>query len=601
MNCLPATRQSKATHPRVGLKPLAAVSTLVATLLMLPSSPVWALALGRVTVQSVLGEPLRAEIDLPEITPEEAASLTVALAAPAIYRAAGMEFPAALGKIRVNLRQPADKRPYLQIGNDVPVNAPFIDLMVEARWTTGRLIRDYTLLLAPPTPTTERHSPAPNLAQLSATPSEPAVVPMMPVPTEEKKAPTPVKVKTLEPVTAPQDRTVTVKPGDTASKIASAHKLAHVSLDQMLVAMLRNNPQAFIQDNINWIKRDSRLQLPTEEQVLSTSAEQAQEIISAQSRDFNDFRKNLASNAVKVESASADRGDQGRVQTKVLENQQTTSVPDRLTLSRDPDSESKALDAIAKKQQKSEDDQRAAEIRKNIETLEKVNSQASAGGTSSATTSSAAQAQGSSASADQATLPAAPAITAPAATPSTTAKASPTPETSGTLEAILASPMVIPAAGLLLALLGAFGFYKNRQQKAPISPYLTENIDSTEPSLAAVADASSEEHLEEGASLENDNQKLDLQAMPGLDLDLELRPHSEQNTAGTLTPDLGDLESEAAVLDGEAPEKRAEPTNFDFSSVSLELDLPANEDPPTVQGGPTVESAGPADPATSKT
>jgi pilus assembly protein FimV len=564
---------------------------------MLPSSPVRALALGRVTVQSVLGEPLRAEIDLPEITPEEAASLTVELAGPALYRAAGMEFPGALGKIRINLRQPADKRPYLQIGNDVTVNAPFVDLMVEARWTTGRLIRDYTLLLAPPTTTTERPGPTPNLAQLAATPGEPAAAATIPAPAEEKKAPIPVKAKAPEPVTAPQDRTVTVKPGDTASKLAGAHKPSQVSLDQMLVALLRSNPQAFIQENINWIKSGSKLRLPTEDQVLSTSAEQAQEIISAQSRDFNDYRKSLASNAVKVESASADRRVQGQVQTKVLENQQTTSVADRLTLSSDPGSDSKALDAVAKKQQRSEDDQRATAIRKNIETLEKLNSQASAGGAGSTATSSAAPIQGSNASADPATLPAARAITAPAATPSTTAQALPTPATSGALEAFLASPMVVPAAGLLLALLGAFGVYKNRQQKASNSPHLTEKIDSTEPSLAAVAEASSEEHLHEEASSENDNLKPDLQAMPGLDLDLELQPHSEQNTAVTLTPDLGDLESEASAWADEATEKQVEPTTFDFSSVSLDLDLPANEEQPTAEGSPT---SGPADLATSK-
>ena len=41
-----------------------------------------ALSLGRITVQSALGEPLRAEIDVPDINAEEAASLKASIALP---------------------------------------------------------------------------------------------------------------------------------------------------------------------------------------------------------------------------------------------------------------------------------------------------------------------------------------------------------------------------------------------------------------------------------------------------------------------------------------------------------------------------------------
>ena len=51
-----------------------------------------ALALGRITVQSALGEPLRAEIDLPQITPAEADSLRATTATPEVFRAQGMEY-----------------------------------------------------------------------------------------------------------------------------------------------------------------------------------------------------------------------------------------------------------------------------------------------------------------------------------------------------------------------------------------------------------------------------------------------------------------------------------------------------------------------------
>ena len=60
-------------------------------------TPSWALGLGRINVQSGLGEALRAEIEVTSITPEESASLRLRVASPEAYRAAGIEYNAALG------------------------------------------------------------------------------------------------------------------------------------------------------------------------------------------------------------------------------------------------------------------------------------------------------------------------------------------------------------------------------------------------------------------------------------------------------------------------------------------------------------------------
>src|SRR5688500_5711439 len=73
-----------------------AVALAAASLLSLSSPPAQALALGRVTVQSALGEPLRVDIDIPEITPDEVATLRTTVASPDAFRAAGMEYSPAL-------------------------------------------------------------------------------------------------------------------------------------------------------------------------------------------------------------------------------------------------------------------------------------------------------------------------------------------------------------------------------------------------------------------------------------------------------------------------------------------------------------------------
>jgi pilus assembly protein FimV len=87
---------------------------------------------------------------------------------------------------------------------------------------------------------------------------------------------------------------VTVRAGDTAGRIASANKPSSVSLEQMLVAMLRGNPQAFIDGNINRIKAGAIVDLPDAQAAGEVAADEAKQIIVAQSKDFDAFRRRLA-------------------------------------------------------------------------------------------------------------------------------------------------------------------------------------------------------------------------------------------------------------------------------------------------------------------
>ena len=120
----------------------------------------WALGLGRMAVQSALGENLRAEIDITSITPEEAASLRVRVAPPEAYRAAGVDYGAVLPGTVITLANRADGRPYLRVASDRVVQEPFVDVILELTWASGRLVREYTMLLDPPS-TRTAVTPAP--------------------------------------------------------------------------------------------------------------------------------------------------------------------------------------------------------------------------------------------------------------------------------------------------------------------------------------------------------------------------------------------------------------------------------------------------------
>jgi pilus assembly protein FimV len=471
-----------------------------------------ALALGRIVVQSALGEPLKAEIDVPDINPEEAASLRVGLASSEAFRAAGMDFNPALSNLQISLQRRANGSAYLQLSSARPVNEPFVDIIVEANWASGRMVRDYTLLLDPP----NLRAAAPVLPLPAATsalpepavqvPVAPASAPVAPPPAAPLAAPAPA-VRPQAPVMAPAPvaaveaprAPVVVRAGDTAGRIAAANRSSNVSLDQMLVALLRANPSAFISGNVNLIKAGAVLELPSESDASGVSAQEARRIIVAQSRDFNEYRRRLAETIPTASVAAADREASGRIQTEVEEQKSAAAVQDKLTLSKGiSDAQVAAADKIAQERRAQESSTRVAELSKNIEDLAKL------GASTAPVAPSASGAPAPEPVIPTLTVPAAPLATPPVApaaetnlppdadtppatdatsteaapitpvapvTPVAPAAVKPTPapapppEEPSLMDSLLDNPLVLPAAGGLLALLAGFAFIRFRRRK----------------------------------------------------------------------------------------------------------------------------------------
>jgi len=112
-----------------------ALATVV--LLGVWASDAAALALGRVNVQSALGEPLRADIEIVDINADEAASLRTTLASPEAFRAAGLEYNSALTGIEITLKRHPDGRYFLQLSSERAMNDPFVDLILEPSGPPG--------------------------------------------------------------------------------------------------------------------------------------------------------------------------------------------------------------------------------------------------------------------------------------------------------------------------------------------------------------------------------------------------------------------------------------------------------------------------------
>lgn len=351
--------------------------------------PVVALDLGRLQILSGIGEPLRAEIEIAQATAQELSSLRAQVASPKSFSQAGMEFnPGLSGLISTVVTQPNGKS-FIQLNGLAPIKENFVDLILETQWSSGQLVKNYALLLnaiqdraattkpselaSKPvpsglSPTPESPAPLTSLASTSVvsrefkplsvevnsqgvpvyrfapTQNEPetsikpveAVSPPIPVAVQAAPAVTEVasvsKAPTPEPVSTDPTR-VQVKSGDTASRLAMRHLGPNVSLDQMLLALLKANPHAFIQGNVNLIKAGAILKIPSSEDAVQIPQAEARQTVVAQSKEFAKYARGLAERPLLVTSKNS-REMQGKVVPDIVPSDSNSPQQDKLTLSK---------------------------------------------------------------------------------------------------------------------------------------------------------------------------------------------------------------------------------------------------------------------------
>src|SRR4030095_10148768 len=172
----------------------------------------------------MLGQPLSAKIELLPGSKEELDSLVAKVADPALYRQNILQYQSVLSRARITVERGPGGDTYLRVSSPALVNEPFLDLMVEVNWSTGRVVRDYTFLLDPPG------------AQADVAQIDP-VTPPRAESAAPRTQPSGAVVAPLAAAPRGEGDTYTVKRGDTLSKIAKEYKPEKVTLDQMLVAL----------------------------------------------------------------------------------------------------------------------------------------------------------------------------------------------------------------------------------------------------------------------------------------------------------------------------------------------------------------------------
>jgi pilus assembly protein FimV len=273
-----------------------------------------AAGLGTITSSSKLGEPLNAEIELLAVTPAELTSIQAALASEQVYQDQMLEKPAAYPFIKIEVSNNTKGQPVLKLSSTQPITEAFLDMLIQVDWPTGRLVKEYTLLLDPPgfnsnyaaeaaaTPLAKQSSVQPaqetesRQADTATAKSQPAAKPAA-----KKAAP-----KAPVPENTSEAQTLTTERGDTLYAIARQMKPDNVSMDQMLTALYQSNQDAFDGKNMNRLKVGKIIRLPDQAALERLGRKQAQQVVAEHTANWLAYKNTLGK--VVKESAPVQTG-----------------------------------------------------------------------------------------------------------------------------------------------------------------------------------------------------------------------------------------------------------------------------------------------------
>ncbi len=501
---------------------------------------VCATGLGGINVSSNLGQPLKAEIELVSVDKSDKSSISAKLASADAFKNAGIDYPYSLPKLKFEVVNRDSGEPYIRVTSAQAINEPFVTLLVEVTWSSGKLLREYTFLLDPvdfkvQEPQAEVVKPIEPVVQVPAavptvseapapvsaapeTPITPAVGEAVPAAQEpvpqaapseqpaaaaaplEEKAATPAEemAPAAEQEAAPaaaeapgaaaaaeeeevpevagEENPFMIVRGDTLSAIALNVKPADVSLERMLVAMYRANPDLFVAKNMNRLKTGKIIRIPDATELEAVQQDEAVKVVRAHVADWNAYRQQLAAmhaepagqearqeTSGKVTAAIAEKTTAGKEAPKEVLKLSKGEAPSDKTVGGGKASakdleNAKEEEAIAKSKALKEAQERTALLEKNVQDLKRLADlkQPGVSGQSAVAAASAVSAAG-----------AAPASqVAPASAPKKVAVPAPVavPEPS-LLDSVLADPIMLAGVAALLLALGGVGFVLVRRAR----------------------------------------------------------------------------------------------------------------------------------------
>ncbi len=234
---------------------------LVGGLALVFSGWVSALGLGEIELNSALNEPLDAEIEILNPGDLSQGELLVGLASPEDFQRAGVAREFLLTALNFNIDFNAPGGPVIRVTSRDPIREPYLDFLVEAQWPSGRLLREYTVLLDLPLFAGEDEG------KVEAAATGP-----------ERQASGRAAAKTADPgARSTAGAEYRVRAGDTLWKIASNLNGTDATVYQKMAAIERLNPNAFINGDLNMLRRGHVLRLPENTRIAEADARRVRE------------------------------------------------------------------------------------------------------------------------------------------------------------------------------------------------------------------------------------------------------------------------------------------------------------------------------------
>lgn len=221
----------------------------------------YALGLGEINARSALNQNFDADINLLSLDETELDSIRISLASPENFQKAGVERPFFLSSLRFKAERKSDGTAVVRVSSDFPIREPFLNFLLEVNWPKGRLLREFTVLLDPPV-TTKRRAPKVTQAGTSTAARESG---------DGRRQAT-----AAEGTQAGPGEYGPVNANETLWSIARSTQYSGASMHQQMMGLFNANPQAFIRNNINQLKKGAILRVPSREEILSTGRTEAQ-------------------------------------------------------------------------------------------------------------------------------------------------------------------------------------------------------------------------------------------------------------------------------------------------------------------------------------
>ncbi|WP_144821879.1 FimV/HubP family polar landmark protein [Marinobacter piscensis] len=274
-----------------------------------------ALGLGEIELRSYLNEPMNADIVLPQSRGVDSADVFVNVAPEKAYRRLGLDRNQFVGKLQFDVETQPDGSLVVNVSSREPLREPYLNFLLELTWPNGRLMREYAVLVDPPVYAEESgvkeqvRAPSSRQADNTAAPSARNSGTANRQPQNQSSQSTRYQRETFGPTGE----------ADTLWSIASALRPDNsVTTQQVMLALQDLNPDAFIDNNINKLKRGQVLRVPSADQIRSRSHAQASRMVAQQNQQLEDTRRTVDATPTRQTDNDTEKAQAGTDELKLI-------------------------------------------------------------------------------------------------------------------------------------------------------------------------------------------------------------------------------------------------------------------------------------------